>query len=110
VVVPPQPPRPTVVFPRLPPRPAVVVTPPSSIPKVVIIPPAPQLPHLKKQIETGNFNHPLKNRACFYMKSAQNGQTVSFGNTSMEITLSKNQTPNEVVCVENGPNNAYFIH
>jgi hypothetical protein len=98
---------PYVVLPPPAPRSPVVLPPPAPRPPVVLPPP---VAPVNTRFESGNPNQPLKNGACFYMVSVQNGQAVSFGNGSIEITLSNARSGNEVVCVENGPNNAYFIH
>jgi len=80
--------------------------PPAPQPPVVVPPPAPA----PTTIETGNAAQPLRNGSCFYMVNVQNGQAVTFKDNSLEIALTGARGGNEVVCVENGPNNAYFIH
>jgi hypothetical protein len=87
------------------PAPAPIVK-PAPAPIVVPVPaPAPVTP-----IETGNPQQPLKNGSCFYMVNDKNGQTVSFGGGNMEVAWSGNRGLDQTVCVENGPNGAYFIH
>ncbi len=101
------------------PQPPVPINPPTPQPPAPQPPaPAPQPPAPAPQppapapsrIETGNPAQPLKNGACFYMVNVQNGQAVTFKDNSMEIALSGARSNNEVICVENAPNNAYFIH
>lgn len=96
------------------PVPAPVPLPaPAPVPAPVPVPaPAPvPAPKPLTPIESGNEKAPLKDGSCFYLQNAKNNQYITFGDNGLEVKWSsQNPGGNEKVCVENGPNDAYFIH
>ncbi len=94
----------------------------SNIQKISVLPPSPVQPApAPKQvlpaftpvtpIETGKKEQPLKDGSCFFMENVDNKHAVSFGGgNNNEVTNSLHRRLDETVCVENGPNGAYFIH